>query len=202
MDAVHVSADLISTVTDAVVAAVTAWQTRPLEPVDPVVFVDALRVKIRDEGTVRSKAVSLALGSLPTGTREILGVWIEQPAGARLWLNVFTDRRARGCHDRLIAVTDGLTGMPEALAASYPRTTLQTCIVPRLRNRVADAGWKERNSLAAALRGIARASSVEDGRAARERFADSPDGRRFPMVVTMWRRAWPHVVPCYAFPPE
>jgi transposase-like protein len=202
MYAVEVSPDLISTVTDAVVAEVTGWQTRPLEPMYPVVFFDALRVKIRDEATVRSKAVYLALGILPNGTREILGLWIEQTEGAKFWLKVFTDLHARGCQDILIAVTDGLKGMPEALEASYPRTTLQTCVVHLLRNSLAYAGWKERKPLAVALREIYRAASVDDGHAALEAFAAGPYGRRFPMVVTMWRRAWPHVVPFFAFPPE
>ena len=129
MYAVEVSPDLISTVTDAVVAEVTAWQSRPLEPMYPVVFFDALRVKIRDEATVRSKAVYLALAILPDGTRDILGIWIEQTEGAKFWMKVFTDLKTRGCQDILIAVTDGLKGMSEALAAVYPATTLQTCIV-------------------------------------------------------------------------
>jgi putative transposase len=200
MYAVEVSPDLISTVTDAVLAEVTAWQTRPLEPLYPVVFFDALRVKIREEATVRSKAVYLALGILPNGTREILGLWIEQTEGAKFWLKVFTDLRTRGCQDILIAVTDGLKGMPEALEASYPRTTLQTCIVHLIRNSLEYASWKERKPLAAALREIYRASTAEDGRAALDAFAAGPYGQRFPMIVTMWRRAWPHVVPFYAFP--
>jgi len=129
MYAVQVSPDLISSVTDAVVAEVTAWQTRPLETLYPVVFFDALSVKIRDEGVVRSKAVYLALGVLRDGTREILGVWIEQTEGAKFWMRVFADLKSRGCDDILIAVTDGLAGMPEALAAVYPATTLQTCVV-------------------------------------------------------------------------
>jgi len=129
MYAVEVSPDLISTVTDAVVAEVTAWQGRPLEPLYPVVFFDALRVKIRDEATVRSKAVYLALAVLPDGSRDILGIWIEQTEGAKFWMKVFTDLKTRGCQDVLIAVTDGLKGMSEALAAVFPATTLQTCIV-------------------------------------------------------------------------
>src|SRR5258705_8416172 len=126
MYAVEVSPDLISTVTDAIVAEVTAWQSRPLEPMYPVVFFDALRVKIRDEATVRSKAVYLALAVLPDGTRDILGIWIEQTEGAKFWLKVFTDLKTRGCQDILIAVPDGLKGMSEALAAAYPATTLPT----------------------------------------------------------------------------
>jgi transposase-like protein len=133
MYAVEVSPDLISTVTDAVQAEVTAWQTRPLEPMYPVVFFDALRVKIRDEATVRSKAIDLALAVLPDGSRDILGLWIEQTEGAKFWMKVFSDLKARGCQDILIAVTDGLKGMSEALAAVFPETTLQTCIVPLMR---------------------------------------------------------------------
>jgi putative transposase len=120
-------------VTDAVVAAVTAWQARPPEPMYPVVFFDALRVKMRDEAVVRSKAVYLALAVLPDGTRDSLGIWLEQTEGATFGMKVFTDLRTRGCHDILIAVTDGLKGMSEARAAVYPATTLQTCIVHLLR---------------------------------------------------------------------
>jgi transposase-like protein len=133
MYAVEVSPDLISTVTDAVHAEVTVWQQRALEPMYPVVFFDALRVKMRDEGTVRSKAVYLALAVLPDGSRDILGIWIEQTEGATFWLKGFTDLKTRGCQDILIAVTDGLKGMSEALAAVYPATTLQTCIVHLIR---------------------------------------------------------------------
>ena len=134
MYAVDVSPDLISTVTDAVLNEVTAWQTRPLETMYPVVFFDALRVKIRDEAVVQTKAVYLALAVLPDGTRDILGVWIEQTEGAKFWMKVFADLQARGCRDILIAVTDGLKGMPDALAAVYPATTLQTCLVHLIRH--------------------------------------------------------------------
>src|SRR3954451_5479672 len=142
MYGVEVSPDLISTVTDAVVSEVTAWQARPLEPMYPVVFFDALRVKIRDEAVVRSKAVYLALAVLPDGTRDVLAIWIEQTEGRKFWMKVFADVRTRGCHDILIAVTDGLKGISEALAAVYPATTLQTCIVHLLRNSVEFANWK------------------------------------------------------------
>ena len=137
---IEVSPDLISEVTDAVVAEVTAWQARPLEPMYPVVFFDALRVKIRDESVVRSKAVYLALAVLPDGTRDILGIWIEQTEGAKFWLKVFNDLKTRGCADILIAVTDGLKGMSEALAVAYPRTTLQTCLVHLIRNSLDSGG--------------------------------------------------------------
>jgi putative transposase len=202
MYAVDVSPDLISAVTDAVVAEVTAWQTRPLEPMYPVVFFDALRVKIRDEGTVRSKAVYLALAVRADGTREMLGLWMEQTEGAKFWLKVCTDLHTRGCRDILIAVTDGLTGMPAALEASYPRTTLQTCIVHLIRNSLAFANWKERKPLASALREIYTAASADAALEALETFAQGPWGQRFPTVVTTWRRAWVHVIPFFAFPPD
>lgn len=202
MYAVEVSPDLISTVTDAVVAEVTAWQTRPLEPMYPVVFFDALRVKIRDEATVRSKAVYLALAVLPDGTRDVLGIWIEQTEGAKFWMKVFADLKTRGCADILIAVTDGLKGMSEALMAVFPATTLQTCIVHLIRNSLDFANWKERKPLATALRAIYTAPSAEAASAALDAFERGPWGMKFPTVVASWRRAWAHVIPFFAFPPE
>jgi putative transposase len=201
MYAVEVSPDLISTVTDAVVTEVTAWQSRPLEPMYPVVFVDALRVKIRDEATVRSKAVYLALAVLPDGSRDILGIWIEQTEGAKFWMKVFTDLKTRGCQDILIAVTDGLKGMSEALAAVFPATTLQTCIVHLIRHSLDFANWKERKPLAAALRAIYTAPSAEAAGAALDAFERGPWGAKFPTVVASWRRAWAHVIPFFGFPP-
>jgi putative transposase len=202
MYGVDVSPDLISRVTDAVVAEVTAWQARPLEPMYPVVFFDALRVKIRDEATVRSKAVYLALAVLPDGSRDILGIWIEQTEGAKFWMKVFTDLKTRGCQDILIAVTDGLKGMSEALAAVFPATTLQTCIVHLLRHSLDFVSWKERKPLAKALRPIYTAASAEAAGAALEAFASGPWGTQFPTVVASWRRAWTHVIPFFAFPPD
>ena len=127
----------------------------------PVVFFDALRVKIRDESVVRSKAVYLALAVLPDGTRDILGIWIEQTEGAKFWLKVFNDLKTRGCLDIIIAVTDGLKGMSEALAVAYPSTTLQTCLVHLIRNSLELAGWQDRKPLAVALRAIYTAASAE-----------------------------------------
>jgi transposase-like protein len=200
--AVEVSPDLISRVTDAVVAEVTAWQTRPLEPLYPVVFFDALRVKIRDEATVRIKAVYLALAVLPDGSRDILGIWIEQTEGAKFWMKVFTDLKTRGCQDILIAVTDGLKGMEEALAAVFPRTTLQTCIVHLLRQSLDFANWKQRKPLAAALRTIYAAPSADLALSALDAFERGEWGQRFPTIGAAWRRAWPRVIPFFAFPPE
>ena len=199
---VEVSPDLISTVTDGIVAEVTAWQSRPLEAVYPVVFFDALRVKIRDEAVVRSKAIYLALAILPDGTRDILGLWIEQTEGAKFWMKVFADLKARGCQDILIAVTDGLKGMSEALAAVFPATTLQTCIVHLIRHSLDFGNWKERKPLATALRPIYTAPSAEAAAAALDAFERSPWGVKFPTVVASWRRAWPQVIPFFAFPPD
>jgi putative transposase len=202
MYAVEVSPDLISTVTDAVHAEVTAWQQRALEPMYPVVFFDALRVKIRDEGTVRSKAVYLALAILPDGSRDILGIWVEQTEGAKFWLKVFTDLKTRGCQDILIAVTDGLKGMSEALTAVYPATTLQTCIVHLIRHSLDFATWKVRKELASALRTIYTAPDATLAAGALDQFAEGPWGQRYPAVVASWRRAWAHVIPFFAFPPD
>src|SRR6202142_3776727 len=157
----EVGHDLISTVTDAVLAEVTAWQSRPLETIYAVVFFDALRVKIREDNVVRNKAVYLALGVRRDGTREILGLWIESTEGAKFWMKVFNDLKTRGVNDILIAVTDGLTGMPAALSTVFPATTLQTCIVHLIRNSLDYASWKDRKALAAALRPIYAAASAQ-----------------------------------------
>ena len=200
--AIEVSADLISAVTDAVLAEVTAWQARPLEAMYPVVFFDAIRVKIRDDGVVSSKAIYVALGVLADGRRDILGIWIEQTEGARFWLKVFTDLKTRGCQDILIAVTDGLKGMPEALEAVFPQTTLQTCVVHVIRRSLHFASWKDRKPLAAALRPIYTAPTAEVAERELDRFASGTWGQRFQLVVKTWRAAWPQVIPFFAFPPE
>jgi putative transposase len=202
MYAVEVSPDLISTVTDGIVTEVTAWQSRPLERMYPVVFFDALRVKIRDEATVRSKAIYLALAVQPDGHRDMLGLWIEQTEGAKFWMKVFSDLKTRGCQDILIAVTDGLKGMSEALAAVYPQTTLQTCVVHLMRHSLEFANWKERKPMATALRPIYAAASAEAAAAALDAFERGPWGTRFPTVVAAWRRAWTQIIPFFAFPPE
>ena len=197
----EVSPEFISSVTDAVMTEVTAWQARPLEPMYPVVFFDALRVKIREDAVVRNKAVYLALAVLPDGHREVLGLWIENTEGAKFWLKVFNDLKTRGVGDILIAVTDGLKGIGEALGAVFPATTLQTCIVHLIRNSLDYAGWKDRKTLAAALKPIYTAPSAEAAAIALDEFEASAWGQRFPTVVAAWRRAWDRVIPFFAFPP-
>jgi putative transposase len=197
----EVSPEFISSVTDAVMAEVGAWQSRPLEPMYPVIFFDALRVKIREEAVVRNKAIYLALGVLPDGTRDILGLWIENTEGAKFWMKVFNDLRTRGVSDILIAVTDGLKGIGEALGAVFPATTLQTCIVHLIRNSLDYASWKDRKLLAAALRPVYTAPSAEAALEALNEFERGPWGQKFPTVTAAWRRAWDRVIPFFAFPP-
>ena len=192
---VDVSPEFISSVTDAVMAEVGAWQSRPLEPMYPVVFFDALRVKIREDAVVRNKAIYLALGVLPDGTRDILGMWIENTEGAKFWMKVFNDLKTRGVADILIAVTDGLKGMPEALGVVYPATTLQTCIVHLIRNSLDYASWKDRKLLAEAIKPIYTATSAEAAQAELDAFEQGPWGQKFPTVVAAWRRAWDRVMP-------
>ncbi len=196
----EVSPEFISSVTDAVMTEVTAWQARPLEPMYPVVFFDCLRVKIREDAVVRNKAIYLALGILPDGTRDILGLWIENTEGAKFWMKVFNDLKTRGVADILIAVTDGLKGMAEALAAVFPATTLQTCIVHLIRNSLDYASWKDRKALAAAIKPIYTAPSAEAAQAELDAFEAGAWGQKFPTVAAAWRRAWDRVIPFFALP--
>lgn len=197
-----VSADFISSVTDQVIDEVQAWQHRALEPMYPVVFFDALRVKIRDEGVVRNKAVYMALAVLPDGTREILGLWIENTEGAKFWMRVFNELKTRGVRDILIAVTDGLKGMPAALEAVFPATTLRTCIVHLIRSSMSYANWNDRKKLGSALRPIYGALNAQTAQQALQAFAQGPWGQKYPMIVTAWERAWEQVIPFFAFPPD
>jgi putative transposase len=199
---VDVSPDLISAVTDAVLDDVAAWQARPLEPVYPLVFFDALRVKIRDEGLVRNKAIHIALGVRADGTKEILGLWLEQNEGAKFWLRVMNELRNRGVEDVLIAVVDGLKGFPEAILAVFPDATVQTCIVHLLRNSLDFVSYKDRKTVAATLKAIYRAKDADDGEKALSDFEASEWGRKYPAIGQSWRRAWNEVVPFFAFHPD
>ncbi|MGK7864987.1 IS256 family transposase [Falsiroseomonas sp. E2-1-a4] len=199
---IEVSPDLISTVTDAVLDEIATWQARPLEPVYPLVFFDALRVKVRDEGLVRNKAVHIALGVRAGGSKEILGLWLEQNEGAKFWLRVMNELRNRGVEDVLLAVVDGLKGFPEAILAVFPEATVQTCIVHLLRHSLDFVSWKERKPVAAALKDIYRAVDATAAEAALTAFEASPWGRKYAAIGQSWRRAWGEVVPFYAFPME
>ena len=197
---VDVSPDLISAVTDAVLDEIAVWQARPLEPVYPLVFFDALRVKIRGEGHVRNKAVHVALGVRGDGTKEIL--WIETNEGAKFWLRVMNDLKNRGVEDIPIAVVDGLKGFPDAINAVFPETTVQTCIVDLMRNSLDFASWKDRKDLVRALKAIYAALDDTAADAALTAFEASPWGRKYPAISHIWRRAWAEVIPFFAFPKD
>jgi putative transposase len=196
----EVSPDLISRATDAVLEEVSEWQRRPLDGCYPIVFFDALRLKIRDEGLVKNKAVYVALAIDAEGQKHVLGLWIEQTEGAKFWLKVMNDLKARGVTDILIAVVDGLKGFPEAIGAVFPEALVQTCIVHLIRNSLAFVSWKDRKLIMPDLKAIYRAESAE---AAKERLAEfeAKWAPRYPAIGQAWRRAWEHVVPFFAFPP-
>jgi putative transposase len=199
---IDVSADLISAVTDAVLDEIAAWQARPLEAAYPLVFFDALRVKIRDEGFVRNKAVYIALAVRADGGKEILGLWLEQNEGAKFWLRVMNELKTRGLEDILVAVVDGLKGFADAILAVFPEATVQTCIVHLLRHSLDFVSYKDRKPVAAALKDIYRAVDATAGEAALAAFEDGTWGRKYPAIGQSWRRAWGEVVPFYAFHPD
>ena len=184
----EVSPDLVSAVTDAVLDEVAEWQNRPLEALCPLVFLDALRVKVRDEGTVRDKAVHVALGVRADGAKEVLGLWIEQTEGAKFWLRVMNELRDRGVADILIAVVDGLKGFPEAIAAVFPKTQVQACIVHLIRSSLDHVSCKDRKPVTAALKEVYRARTAEAGRDALDAFDAGPWGRKYPVIAQSWRR--------------
>jgi len=199
---IDVSPDLISTVTDAVLDEVATWQQRPLDPVYPLVFFDAIRVKIRDEGMVRNKAIHIALGVRADGAKEVLGLWLEQNEGAKFWLRVMNELKNRGTEDILLAVVDGLKGFPEAITAVFPETVVQTCIVHLLRNSMDFVSWKDRKGLATALKQIYRATDADAAEKALVAFDAGFWGQRYPAIGQSWRRVWGEVIPFFAFPDE
>ena len=165
-----------------------------------MVFFDALRVKIRDEGLVRNKAVYVALALTAEGEKEVLGLWIEQTEGAKFWLKVMNDLKTRGVADILIAVVDGLKGFPEAITTVFPETTVQTCIVHLIRSSLAFVSWKDRKRIMPDIKAIYRAETAETAAAKLDEF-EAKWGERYPAIAPSWRRAWEQVVPMFAFPP-
>lgn len=197
-----VSADLVSAVTDSVLEEVTEWQNRPLEALCPLIFFDAIRIKVGDEGTVRNKAVYVALGVRADGTKEVPGLWIEQTEGAKFWLRVMNELKSRGVEDVLIAIVDGLKGFPEAITAVFPQAQVQTCVVHLIRHSLAFVSYKDRKAVAAALKQIYKAKDADAGKTALEDFADGPWGRKYPAIAQSWRRNWSQVIPFFAFQDE
>ena len=199
---IDVSPDLVSAVTDAVLEEIAEWQNRPLDALYPLVFFDAIRVKVRDEGTVRNKAVYVALGVRPEGAKEILGLWIEQTEGAKFWLRVMNELKNRGVEDVLIAIVDGLKGFPEAITAVFPQTQVQTCIVHLIRNSLNFVSYKDRRPVATELKKVYRAKDAGSGQQELEAFAESMWGQKYPAIPQSWRRHWNEVIPFYAFPDD
>ena len=196
-----VSPALISAVTDAVLEEVTTWQSRPLEAVYPIVYLDAIHLKMRHSGQVKNQAVYLALGINLEGYKELLGLWIGEHEGAKFWLNVLTQLKNRGVQDILIACVDGLTGFPDAIETAYPKAQVQLCIVHMVRNSLKYVSWKERKAVAADLKTIYSAPNVE---AAEESLAafEAKYQDRFPQIARSWRSCWMNIIPFFGYPPE
>lgn len=197
---VDVSASLISAVTDTVIEDVKAWQSRPLDAVYPIVYLDAIHLKMRAEGRVQNTAVYLALGINLEGHKELLGLWIGESEGAKFWLGVLTELQNRGVEDILIACVDGLKGFPEAIESVYPKTQVQLCIVHMVRHSLRFVSWKERKSVAADLKTIYSASTAEAAEQALEAFEKKWQAR-FPSIARSWRSNWTNIIPFFSYPP-
>jgi putative transposase len=198
---VQVGRDLISKVTDAVMDDARAWAQRPLEDIYPIIFLDAMVLKIRENGTVQRRACYLALGVTLEGDRDVLGLWFQETEGAKFWMQVLSELKHRGVQDILICCVDGLTGFPEAIEAVYPRTTVQTCIVHLIRNSLKYVPRRDKEQVARDLKPIYTALNAEHAHAELERF-DEKWGARFPVITQAWLDAWEYVTPFLAFPPE
>ena len=194
-----VSPELISRVTDAVLEDVQAWRKRPLAPIWPIVYLDAIVLRVRDSGVVRRKSAYLAIGVGVDGRKEVLGMWLEETEGAKFWLKVVTELKNRGVEDILIACVDGLKGFPQALEAVFPKVTVQTCIVHMIRNSTRFVSFKDRRQVAADLRPVYTAVDREAAEAALQAF-DDKWGKQYPMIPQSWRTQWEQVVPFLEFP--
>jgi putative transposase len=198
---IQIGRDTISRVTDAVLEDVEAWRTRPLETVYPIVYFDALRVKVREDRSVRNLACYLALGVTVDGEREVLGIWWQETEGAKFWLAVLNDLRRRGVQDVLIACVDGLKGFPEAIEATFPHAWVQTCIVHLIRSSLRYVNYRDLKKVTSSLRPIYTAANADQAMVELERF-DSEWGQRYPATVMAWREAWEHVTPFLSLPEE
>ncbi len=196
---VEVSPALVSRVTDAVLSDVQAWQNRPLDAVYPIVYLDAIHLKVRTDGRVQNRAVYVALGVDLTGNKDLLGLWIGEAEGAKFWLNVLTELNARGVRDILIAAVDGLTGFPEAIASVFPKTEVQLCVVHLVRNALRYVPWKHRKAVARDLRTIYTAATAEAAAQALDAF-EATWGAAYPMAAKAWRGRWENVIPFFGYP--
>lgn len=196
------SHETISKITDQVAEEVLAWQHRPLEALYPVIYLDAIIVKVRDGGHVRNKAIHIAVGVDMDGIKHVLGIWVQQTEGAKFWASVCAELANRGVRDVLIVCTDGLTGFPEAVAATWPEATVQTCVVHLIRAAMRFVNYKDRKAVAAALKPIYQAVNEDAAIEALEAFTASELGRRYPSAVKTFQDAWDRFTPFLAFPPE
>lgn len=196
-----VSPTLISAVTDAVMEDVRAWQARALEPVYPIVYLDAIHVKLRTGGHVQNQAVYLALAINLQGYKELLGLWVGETEGAKFWLSVLTELKNRGVQDILIAAVDGLKGFPDAIEAVFPKTQVQLCIVHLIRSSLRYVSWKERRAVARDLKAIYRAPTLEAAEEELEAFSARWDSR-FPQISRIWKAHWANLTPFFDYPPE
>jgi len=198
---IEIAPTVISTVTDAVVEEVTQWQQRPLDALYPVVLFDCLRVKIRDEGIVKNKAVYLALGIDREGMKDVLGLWIEQTEGAAFWLRVMTELQSRGVEDILITLIDGLTGFPDAIHAVFPQAQIHHCVVHLVRRSLGYVPYRDRKRVGEELRNVYRAPTEAAALTALRTFEEGPWGTRYPTIAPIWHRHWEYVRPAFAYPP-
>lgn len=201
MYSIEVSPTFISSVTDAVIEEVKAWQSRPLDAVYPIVYLDCIHVKTRDEGSVRVKAVYLALGITMAGEKELLGIWIAQTEGAKFWLQVVTELKNRGVQDIFIACVDGLKGFPEAIETAFPKTSVQLCIVHMVRHSLNYVGWKSRKQVASDLKRIYQSATVAEAEQALTEFEQKWDDD-YASIGQSWRRNWLRIIPFFEYPPE
>jgi putative transposase len=201
MYGVEVSPTLISSVTEAVMDEVKAWQSRPLEETYAILYLDALRVKIRDGGHVQNKAIYVAIAVNMQGNKEVLGLWAAENEGAKFWLQILTDVQNRGAKDFFIACVDGLKGFPDAIESVYPHTEVQLCIVHLVRASLNYVNWKQRKEVAGGLRLIYQAGTAAEAEMRRDEFARQWDAT-YPMVSQIWRRNWERIVPFFAYPGE
>jgi putative transposase len=198
---VEVSPDLISTVTDAVVDEVRAWQSRPLDAIYPILYLDALQVKVRDQGRVSNKAIYLAVGVNMQGRKEVLGMWASENEGAKFWLSIITELKNRGVRDIFIACVDGLKGFPEAIETIYPKTQVQLCLVHLMRFSLCYVSFKDRKAVAADLKAVYRAAGADEAEQHLEVFAGKWDAR-YPSIAKSWRSNWARVVPMFGLPDD
>lgn len=198
---VEVSPDLISTVTDSVIDEVRTWQSRPLDPLYPILYLDALQVKVKDQGRVSNKAIYLAIGVNMPGLKEVLGMWASENEGAKFWLSIITELKARGVKDIFIACVDGLKGFPEAIETIYPQTQVQLCLVHLMRFSLAYVSFKDRKAVAADLKAIYGAATADEAELKLEEFAAKWDSR-YPSIAKSWRANWARITPMFGLPDE